>query len=122
MDNFDANTPIYVQIIQNIKEQIVTGTLAPGDKLPSVREHSESLSVNPNTVQRSYQELERENVTETRRGMGTYIVENIDLIQKLKTEMAESLLAQFIDGMYALGFKNNELLSIVDTALQGRKQ
>lgn len=122
MDNFDANIPIYVQIIQNIKEKIVTGSLVPGDKLPSVREHSESLSVNPNTVQRSYQELEREGVTETRRGMGTYIVENDNLIETLRKEMAETLLTQFIAGMQALGFKKDSIPGIVEKALQGGNQ
>ncbi|HKL85624.1 MAG TPA: GntR family transcriptional regulator [Treponemataceae bacterium] len=122
MDNFDANIPIYVQIIQNIKEKIVTGSLVPGDKLPSVREHSESLSVNPNTVQRSYQELEREGVTETRRGLGTYIVEKDGLIEQLKAEMAEMLLKQFIDGMHSLGFKDDIIPSILHKALQGGNQ
>lgn len=122
MDNFDVNIPIYIQITQDIKEKIVTGALVPGDKLPSVREHSEALSVNPNTVQRSYQELERDGVTETRRGMGTYIVENSDLIAQLKTEMAETLLTQFITGMYALGFKSDAIPDIVTKALQEGKQ
>ena len=88
MSEFNPNIPIYIQIMNSIKQEIVTGLLKPGDKLSSVREHAETLSVNPNTVQRAYQELERESVSETRRGMGTFIVEKETLISDLKSEMA----------------------------------
>lgn len=65
---FDNNLPIYLQIMQYIKKQIVTGTLKAGDKIPSVRELAAELQINPNTVQRTFQELEREEVVETKRG------------------------------------------------------
>ena len=54
---FDNNLPIYLQIMQYIKKQIVTGTLKAGDKIPSVRELAAELQINPNTVQRTFQEL-----------------------------------------------------------------
>ena len=77
--NFDPNIPIYIQVIDKIKKDIITGRLRGGDKLPSVRELSQDLKVNPNTVQRSYQELEREAITFSKRGMGTYVVEDKDI-------------------------------------------
>lgn len=73
MNDFDATIPIYLQIMNDIKRDIVTGRLGQGAKLPSVRECAEANTVNPNTVQRAYQELEREGVSETRRGMGTFV-------------------------------------------------
>lgn len=75
MFNIDqrSSTPIYLQLVQEIKEAILKGVLQPGDKLPSVRELSVQLTINPNTIQKSYQELERQKVIETLRGKGTFV-------------------------------------------------
>ena len=70
---FSPNTPIYIQVMEHIKKEIVTGHLLPGDKIPSVRELASELQVNPNTIQRTFQELERDGVVVTRRGMGRYV-------------------------------------------------
>jgi len=110
LSDFDANVPIYLQIMRGIKRAIVTGEIAPGDRLPSVRERAEALTVNPNTVQRAYQELEREGVSETRRGTGTFIVEKETLIGELKTEMARGVIGTFIEGMRSLGFSDDGIM------------
>lgn len=65
--------PIYEQIIDNIKEQVLKGSLKPGDQLPSVRQLAAMLTVNANTVMKAYSELEREEVIETIRGKGAFI-------------------------------------------------
>ena len=65
--------PIYEQIIDNIKEQVIKGVLKPGDQLPSVRQLAAMLTVNANTVMKAYSELEREEVIETIRGKGAFI-------------------------------------------------
>jgi len=119
MSEFDANIPIYLQIMHAIKQNIVAGTLHPGDKLSSVREHAEALSVNPNTVQRAYQELEREGVSETRRGMGSFIVEKHTLIADLRSEMARSVTERFIEGMSALGFTGEAIIKELEKELHG---
>lgn len=113
MSEFDPNIPIYVQIMNTIKQNLVAGTLKPGDKLTSVRELAEKLSVNPNTVQRAYQELEREGVSETKRGMGSFVVERETLISALKTEMAQTLMKNFIYGMKSLGYSDDEMLKTI---------
>lgn len=71
-----SSKPIYEQIIEQIKEHIMKGILQPGDRLPSVREMSALLTVNPNTVSKAYQELEREKAIETIRGRGTFIAQD----------------------------------------------
>jgi DNA-binding transcriptional regulator YhcF (GntR family) len=101
-----------------IKRDIVTKKLNGGDKLPSVREMAESLKVNPNTVQRAYQELERENVTYTQRGMGTFITENTEKLASLKREMAKEIVESFVTGMRSLGFNSNEILEIIKEYLK----
>lgn len=113
MNEFDPNIPIYVQIMNTIKQNLVSGNLKPGDKLASVRELAEKLSVNPNTVQRAYQELEREGVSETKRGMGSFIAERETLISTLKTEMAKTVMKNFIDGMRSLGYSDDEMLKAI---------
>ncbi|WP_297423713.1 GntR family transcriptional regulator [Clostridium sp.] len=71
-----SSTPIYEQIQLGIKELILKGALKSGEKLPSVREMSSILTINPNTISKAYCELEREGVIETLRGKGTFITDN----------------------------------------------
>lgn len=65
---FDNNLPIYLQIMNYMKKQIIIGKLGPGDKIESVRDLALELQINPNTIQRTFQELEREGIVETKRG------------------------------------------------------
>lgn len=122
MSEFDPNVPIYSQIMNAIKLDIIKGTRQPGDKLLSVRELAETMTVNPNTVQRAYQELEREGITETRRGMGTFIMENDRLKTGLKHEMAKSVMKDFIDGMRSLGYDNGAIIKELDQELGGGRE
>lgn len=115
---FDEKTPIYIQIIDYIKESIISGKINPGDKLPSVREMSALLKVNPNTLQRAYQELERENITYTQRGMGTFVKEDKEMIQSLKKDMAKEVINLFIEKMKNIGFTEKEIVNIVEEKLK----
>jgi GntR family transcriptional regulator len=110
---FDNNAPIYIQIMNYIKGEIVTGKLKPGDKILSVRELASELQINPNTVQRTFQELEREEIVETRRGMGRYVTSEEDKIMTIKKEMAQDVLDRFIRGMQELGFEGDDILAAV---------
>lgn len=111
--NFESNLPIYIQIMNLIKTKIVSEELKRGDKLPSVRELSKELKVNPNTIQRAYQELEREEFVYTQRGMGTFVTENTETIQDVKKGMATDLIDQFFSEMKSLGFKTDEIKEMV---------
>ncbi|WP_339315434.1 GntR family transcriptional regulator [Paenibacillus sp. FSL R10-2734] len=110
---FDNNLPIYIQIMNYIKGEIVTGKLKPGDKILSVRELASDLQINPNTVQRTFQELEREEIVETRRGMGRYVTSNENTILTIKKEMAQDVLDRFIRGMEDLGFQGEDIVAVV---------
>ncbi|GMG96700.1 GntR family transcriptional regulator [Tepidimicrobium xylanilyticum] len=110
---FNENLPIYIQIMNLIKSRMVSGELSGGDKLPSVREFSKELRVNPNTIQRAYQELEREELVFTQRGMGTFVTEDIQTINKLKRDMATNIVQDFLITMKELGFSTNEIIEIV---------
>ncbi|MDQ0060874.1 GntR family transcriptional regulator [Paenibacillus harenae] len=114
---FDNNLPIYLQIMNYMKKQIVIGKLKAGDKIPSVRELAVELQINPNTVQRTFQELEREQIVETRRGLGRYVTSEEAKIMEIKKEMAGDLIDRFIQGMQELGFQNDDIVSIVAEAV-----
>ncbi|WP_172252379.1 GntR family transcriptional regulator [Saccharibacillus deserti] len=115
---FDNNMPIYLQIMNYIKLQIVTGKLGPGEKIPSVRELASELKINPNTIQRTFQELEREGVAESRRGLGRFVTSEDEKIMTIKKEMAADLLERFIGGMRELGFDNRNIVKIVSDSVE----
>ncbi|QAT60864.1 MULTISPECIES: GntR family transcriptional regulator [Tissierellales] len=110
---FKDDLPIYVQIMSLIKKRIISGELNGGDKMPSVREFSTELKVNPNTVQRAYQELERENLVFTQRGMGTFVSKDEEIIMKLKKNMADEIVDGFINDMKFLGYSSNEIINLI---------
>lgn len=109
---FDNNTPIYIQVMNMLKKQIVSGELQNNEKLPSVRELAVMLKVNPNTIQRTYQELEKEGITVTQRGLGRYVTADIARTQTLKEEMSAKLIGNFLQEMKGLGFSKEEIIRL----------
>jgi GntR family transcriptional regulator len=108
---FHASKPIYMQIADKIIQQMVRHELKSGDKLPSVREMAIQTGVNPNTIQRTYAELERMAIVETKRGQGTFVVENEKLIQELKIQLQKDVISIFVNNMRELGFSENEMVA-----------
>ncbi|MCI6005381.1 MAG: GntR family transcriptional regulator [Blautia sp.] len=117
--NFKAELPIYLQVMDSIKRDIVTGAISPGQKLPSVRELALKYTINPNTASRVYRELESESICFTRRGMGTFVTDNEERIRRMKEEMAQELIRQFIEGMTQLGFTCEEAIRFIKTEKKG---
>ena len=108
--NFDPMSPIWLQVATRIKQQIVTGELSPGMKLPGGRDLALQYGINPNTAARIYQELEREGVCTTRRGMGTYVTEDDERIRSLKESMIRDALERFLADLAGLGISGKEAL------------
>ncbi|SFD58217.1 GntR family transcriptional regulator [Paenibacillus catalpae] len=119
---FDNNMPIYIQIMNYVKKQIITGKLSPGDKIESVRDLALELQINPNTIQRTFQELEREGIVETRRGLGRFVTSKESTIMQIKKEMAGELLERFVQGMKELGFGKDDIIAIVKDAVKDGKE
>lgn len=109
-DEFNASKPIYFQLAERINRQIVRNELHAGDKLLSVREMAVKSGVNPNTVQRTYSELERMGIVETRRGQGTFVTENVDVLTNLRETMKEEYISNFVNDMKELGFSEDEMM------------
>lgn len=114
-----SRTPIYEQIIQSIKELVVKGIMEPGEKLPSVRELAKDMTLNPNTVQKAYQELERQGLIVTFRGKGTFVNLEIEMgqekerVKRLKDEMKKLMIEA-----KTLGMEKEEVVKIVKEVLE----
>ena len=119
---FNDKSPIYLQIMDIIKMDIVIGKLKSNDKLPSVREMATNMNVNPNTLQRSYQELERLGIVYTQRGTGTFVGESENMVDDLKREMAKEVIDSFILRMKNLGFDDSEIIKSVSKETMEVKQ
>ncbi len=111
--DFDNSQPIYKQIIDGYKKQIIRGELRQGDKIPSQREYAEKVRVNPNTVQRAYREMESMQMVETVRGQGTFIQANEAARASFREEMAEALLCYFISEISSLGYSSEEAIQML---------
>lgn len=107
---FDESRPIYLQVMEAIKKAIVRNELKPGDKIPSVRELAQELRINPNTVQKAYQELEREGITYTRRGQGNFVTEDRNRIGSLKKEIMENIIKNFIEELNSVNLKLEDIM------------
>jgi len=115
---YDASKPIYEQIIDKIKKMIVRGELKPGDKLPSQREMAKKVEVNPNTIQRAYREMENFDLVETKRGLGTFIIDDEKIVKEISEEMANRTVDKFISEMKSLSFNEKGILQAVKKNLE----
>ena len=106
--------PIYEQLKQECKRLILSGVIAPGDKLPSVRELVGSLSINPNTIQRAYRELEADGYLISIPGKGSFAAEARPLQEQKKQELFSKIRSLSQQAM-ALGATREELLAQIPT-------
>mgnify|MGYP001093706186 CR=1 FL=1 len=113
--DFSTSIPIYLQIIDEFKRQIVTGTLKPGDKIPSQRDLAAEIKVNANTVQRAYREMEILGLVETLRGQGTFVCQNHGIVEETRNEMLTNLVDDFVRAVQALGLSVDATLEVVRT-------
>jgi len=116
---FDDRMPIYRQIILQFNRAFVRGDISLGDRIPSIRELSALLRVNTNTIQRVYQELERNGMINSRRGTGYYFTEDSDMTEKTRRELAKDSLQRFVEEMSALGLGKTEILDELETFMKG---
>jgi GntR family transcriptional regulator len=107
-DKFAPHVPIYRQIIEAFQRSIARGELKTGDRAPAVRDLALRLVVNPNTVQRAYQELEREGLFVTRRGLGTFVEATAADASRLRDQLASAAARDYLVEMTALGFTRQQ--------------
>ncbi len=111
---FDISIPVYMQVINELKIRIVNGVIKAGEKLPSGRELSDEFTINPNTCARVYKEMESLGLCFTKRGVGTFVTEDVAFIENMKNEMARKLVDDCLKGLRGLGFTGEETLRKVN--------
>ena len=112
--NFNDNTPIYLQIIEHIKKQIIARKYLPEQKIPSVRELSFKYQVNPNTVQKALIELEEMGLIFTERTNGKFVIADESLINKVRQQTIQKMIDEFFLTMQDIGIEKEETLQIIN--------
>ncbi|HZN71106.1 MAG TPA: GntR family transcriptional regulator [Micromonosporaceae bacterium] len=116
----------YMQLVQQVRQALRLGRLAPGDQLPSVREVSESLAINPNTVLKAYRELELEGLVEARAGLGTFVRPSRADRTLAQQATLERELTGWLRRARSAGWEREDVVALVETTLratfQGRRE
>lgn len=116
--NLDADRPIFLQILERIRMDIISGKYTPGEKLPSVRELAAQAAVNPNTMQRAFAELERTGLVYSKRTSGRFITEDQEMINTIRADLAKEKILQFLESMHQLGYEKEQTLSLMRQAME----
>lgn len=110
-----SKTPIYEQIVNQIKESIMNGTLNEGDALPSMRQLAKDLKVSVITTKRAYEELENEGYTYSVIGKGSFVKEqNIEQIRERKFKMLEEMIEDVIENSKSMNLTKDELVDLIN--------
>ena len=111
--NFDNNVPIYIQLVEELKISIISGTIGPNEKLLSVRDLALQKRVNPNTMQKALTELENMKLIYTERTNGKFVTNDTKLIDEFKQKYADDLSFNYVKNMKSLGYKIDEIIEII---------
>jgi GntR family transcriptional regulator len=113
-----SRTSTYMQLVQQVRQALRVGMLAPGDQLPRVREVAESLAINPNTVLKAYRELEHEGLVEGRPGQGTFVLRSLAGASLAgQAALREELLA-WLARARAAGLDTEDVVALFETTLR----
>jgi GntR family transcriptional regulator len=114
-----SGVPITRQIVDQVRTQCASGTLAAGDRLPSVRELARQLAVNQNTILRAYERLTAEGILELRHGEGTFVTDFATgkQLRREKAQLHEEA-ERLVRRAIALGFSEKEIRALLDEAIQ----
>lgn len=119
--DYKDRRPIYEQVIEKFQQMILCGVLQAGEPMPSVRSLAMELSVNPNTIQRAYQELERSGYIYTVKGKGSFVSDSPDAAESKRKELQEEL-NTYVEKAYAAGVSEQELYDMLAESLKDVKR
>ena len=108
-----GDAPIYAQLVEQIKQEIVSGGFPPGQRLPSVRDLAPEAGVNPNTMQRALAELERDGLVYSQRTAGRFVTEDKLMIEQAKLGLAREQIQQFLQSMSRLGYEKADIVALL---------
>ncbi|HEV2037982.1 MAG TPA: GntR family transcriptional regulator [Candidatus Eremiobacteraceae bacterium] len=115
-----TGVPIYLQLIEQVKRSVALGVLAPGERLPTVKQLATDLTINPNTVARAYRDLERDGVIETSVGRGSFVSQNGvgDRAAAALADVASSTVDAAVREAKSMGLKRGQVRDIFSKALE----
>lgn len=118
MIEFNTNLPIYIQITEFIRNQIISGELSPGEKLESVRSYAEMYEVNPNTVQRALSDLESTGLIYSKRAVGKFVTNDKKLINLIRERQIDVEIRNMLEKLYSQGYSKEEIYSSLKNLLK----
>ena len=113
---FDSSMPIYTQLVYKIELAIVSGEFVRGQRLSAVRDMAAEAGVNPNTMQRAFQELERQGLVYTQRSSGRYVTEDMAVIENTKQALARENIKSFMDSMRRIGYSREGIIRLLESS------
>ncbi|WP_125704521.1 GntR family transcriptional regulator [Lacticaseibacillus daqingensis] len=119
---FDDKVPIYYQIEEYIRQQIISGQLAAGAQVPAVRQLALDLTVNVNTIQRALSHLVQTGVLVSKRGLGNFVTTDAHVLAALRTAAIQAPLAQLYDRLAALNLTADEMRAALETYIAQREK
>ena len=114
--NFQTDLPIYTQLVDAIKFSIVSGELLPGARMSTVRDLALEAGVNPNTMQRALQQLEREGLVYSQRSSGRFVTEDVSVIDRARSALAAEYVRRYRDSMASLGFSEEDMRTLLESS------
>jgi GntR family transcriptional regulator len=117
--DLESGVPIYMQLVDRIKQMVVSGQLQPGQQLPTMRQLAADLRINYNTVGRAYTILDQDGVISTQQGRGTFIASRLseEQIQRMRLDKLGSMIGQIVQEALVLGYSPQEIKDVVEEQL-----
>ncbi len=115
---YNSREPIYLQVIDDIEKRMIKGEIVPGEKLPSTRALAVEYEVNPNTAARIYKEMETMGLCYTERGLGTFMTDDKNVVEKMRHELSAKLTREFVKEMQMLGFTANDMKQAIEEEIK----
>lgn len=120
--DYKSRTPIYEQIIENVKTLIVSGVLQRDEQLPSVRQLAQDLAINPNTIQRAYAELEREGIIYSLKGRGSFVGSSLGELRSVQQAELLAQLAALSSELKRLDVGQEQILAVIAQVYETEKE
>ena len=120
--DYKSRKPIYEQIIDNMKQLVVSGALKRDEQIPSVRQLAQELAINPNTIQKAYAELERQGVIYSLKGRGSFVGSSLQELRNIQQNERLEELAALSKELYQLQVPQEELYLVIQQVYKQQKE
>lgn len=120
--DYKSRKPIYEQIIENMKQLVVSGALKRDEQIPSVRQLAQELAINPNTIQKAYAELERQGVIYSLKGRGSFVGSSLQELRSIQQNERLEELAALSKELYRLQVPQEELYLVIQQVYKQQKE